>query len=153
MKQPFRQYPQILQKQIILRLASGVAALVMTAFLWLHNGGLELILPVICFAAAMLIGARLLYVRCADKSYVVIRGICTQIDHTGIRRRLKDIYVQEAQFTVRLVRPAIRISSIRVGDPITIYLAEDAPVYEMEGCKAVYHPLAVEKAPIQTEKK
>jgi hypothetical protein len=34
-----------------------------------------------------------------------------------------------------------------------IYLADNAPVYEMEGCKVVYHPLAVEKAPIQTGKK
>lgn len=153
MKQAFSQYPQILQKQIIIRLAAGIAALVATFFLWLYKGGLELMLPCICFAAVMLIGAMLLYIRCEEKSYVVIRGICKQIDHTGIRRRLKDIYVQDEQFTVRLVRPAMRIRSIKVGDHIAIYLAENAPVYEMEGCKVVYHPLAVEKVYVQTDKK
>ena len=148
----FREYPPILQKQILIRLAAGIAAYMMILIMWLCNGGLDLMLPFICFGTVFLINAVQLYARCEVKGYVVIRGICTQVDRTGFRRRLKDIYVQEEQFTVRIVRPAMWISSIHVGDSIMIYLAGNAPVYEMEGCKVVYHPLAMEKAPIQTEK-
>ena len=148
----FRKYPPILQKQILIRLAAGIAAYMILPIIWLCKGGLELMLPFICFGTVFLISAVQLYTRCEEKGYVVIRGICTQVDRTGLRRRLKDIYVQEEQFTVRIVRPAMWIRSIHVGDSIMIYLADNAPVYEMAGCKVVYHPLAVEKAPIQTEK-
>ena len=105
----FRRYPPILQKQILIRLAAGIAAYMMPPIIWLCNVGLELMLPFICFGTVFLIGAVQLYARCEEKGYVVIRGICTQVDRTGFRRRLKDIYVQEEQFTVRIVRPAMWI--------------------------------------------
>ena len=69
----------------------------------------------------------------------------TEIEKTGLRRKVKDIYVKEDQFTVRIVRPSIKLRSLNVGDRITIYLADNAPVYEMDGCKVICNTLAVEK--------
>ena len=145
MKDKFRQFPKVLQKQILIRLTAGIVSLLMLVIILLYRGGLELMFPCIGFSAVFFISALQLYARCDEKNYVVIRGACTEIEKTGLRRKVKDIYVKEDQFTVRIVRPPMKLRSLNVGDRITIYLADNAPVYEMDGCKVICNTLAVEK--------
>ena len=145
MKDKFRQFPQVLQKQILIRLTAGLISLMMLVIILLYRGGLELMFPCIGFSSVFFISALQLYARCDEKNYVVIKGICTEIEKTGLRRKVKDIYVKEDQFTVRIVRPSMKLRSLNVGDRITIYLADNAPVYEMDGCKVICNTLAVEK--------
>lgn len=145
MKDKFRQFPKVLQKQILIRLTAGIVSLLMLVIILLYRGGFELMFPCIGFSAVFFISALQLYARCDEKNYVVIRGTCTEIEKTGLRRKVKDIYVKEDQFTVRIVRPTMKLRSLNVGDRITIYLADNAPVYEMDGCKVICNTLAVEK--------
>lgn len=145
MKDKFRQFPQVLQKQILIRLTAGIVSLLMLVIILLYRGGIELMFPCIGFSSVFFISALQLYARCDEKNYVVIKGICTEIEKTGLRRKVKDIYVKEDQFTVRIVRPSMKLRSLNVGDRITIYLADNAPVYEMDGCKVICNTLAVEK--------
>lgn len=145
MKDKFRQFPQVLQKQILIRLTAGIVSLLMLVIILLYRGGLELMFPCIGFSSVFFISALQLYARCDEKNYVVIKGTCMEIEKTGLRRKVKDIYVKEDQFTVRIVRPSMKLRSLNVGDRITIYLADNAPVYEMDGCKVICNTLAVEK--------
>ena len=145
MKDKFRQFPQVLQKQILIRLTAGIVSLLMLVIILLYRGGLELMFPCIGFSSVFFISALQLYARCDEKNYVVIKGTCMEIEKTGLRRKVKDIYVKENQFTVRIVRPSMKLRSLNVGDRITIYLADNAPVYEMDGCKVICNTLAVEK--------
>ena len=145
MKEKFRQFPQVLQKQILVRFTAGVVMLVMMVLILLYRGGFELTAPCIGFAVIFFMGALQLYVRCDEKNYVIIKGICTEIERSGIRRKVKDIFVKEDQYTVRIVRPAMKLRSLNVGDRLTIYLADNTPVYEMDGCKVICNTLAVEK--------
>ena len=145
MKDKFRQFPQVLQKQILIRLTAGIVSLLMLVIILLYRGGIELMVPCIGFSSVFFISALQLYARCDEKNYVVIKGTCTEIEKTGLRRKVKDIYVKEDQFTVRIVRPSMKLRSLNVGDRITIYLADNAPVYEMDGCKVICNTLAVEK--------
>ena len=145
MKDKFRQFPQVLQKQILIRLTAGIVSLLMLVIILLYRGGLELMFPCIGFSSIFFISALQLYARCDEKNYVVIKGTCMEIEKTGLRRKVKDIYVKEDQFTVRIVRPSMKLRSLNVGDRITIYLADNAPVYEMDGCKVICNTLAVEK--------
>ena len=117
----------------------------MLVIILLYRGSLELMFPCIGFSAVFFISALQLYARCDEKNYVVIRGTCTEIEKTGLRRKVKDIYVKEDQFTVRIVRPSMKLRSLNVGDRITIYWADNAPVYEMDGCKVICNTLGVEK--------
>ena len=145
MKDKFRQFPKVLQKQILIRLTAGIVSLLMLVIILLYRGGIELMFPCIGFSSVFFISALQLYARCDEKNYVVIKGTCTEIEKTGLRRKVKDIYVKEDQFTVRIVRPTMKLRSLNVGDRITIYLADNAPVYEMDGCKVICNTLAVEK--------
>ena len=145
MKDKFRQFPLVLQKQILIRLTAGIVSLLMLVIILLYRGGLELMFPCIGFSSVFFISALQMYARYDEKNYVVIKGICTEIEKTGLRRKVKDIYVKEDQFTVRIVRPSMKLRSLNVGDRITIYLADNAPVYEMDGCKVICNTLAVEK--------
>lgn len=145
MKEAFRQFPQQLQKQILIRAAAGCTLLAMLVLIWAYHGELEMMVPCIVFAAVFFLNALELYGRCSERGYVVIIGTCTQVDRTGFRRRVKDIYVQEDQYTIRIVRPAWGTRPINAGDRVRIYLVEHTPVYEMDGCKVICNTLAVEK--------
>lgn len=145
MKDKFRQFPQVLQKQILIQLTAGIVSLLMLVIILQYRGGIELMFPCIGFSSIFFISTLQLYARCDEKNYVVIKGTCTEIEKTGLRRKVKDIYVKEDQFTVRIVRPSMKLRSLNVGDRITIYLADNAPVYEMDGCKVICNTLAVEK--------
>ena len=94
MKDKFRQFPKVLQKQILIRLTAGIVSLLMLVIILLYRGGLELMFPCIGFSAVFFISALQLYSRCDEKNYVVIKGTCTEIEKTGLRRKVKDIYVK-----------------------------------------------------------
>ena len=145
MQAKFKQFPQVLQKQILIRITAGFIALLMLIIIFAYRGSLELMFPCIGFSALFFISALLLYIRCDEGRYVVIQGICTEIDKTGIRRKVKDIYIKGDQFTIRIARPTMKLRNLNVGDRITIYLTDNTPVYEMDGCKVVCNTLAVEK--------
>lgn len=145
MKDKFNQFPKALQKQVLIRLTASAVSMLMLVLILLYRGGFELVLPCVGFAAVFLISAFQLYVRCEENEYVVLHGVCTEIERTGLRRRVKDIYVKENEHTVRLVRPTMKLRALNVGDKITIYLADNAPVYDMDGCKVICNTLAVEK--------
>ena len=145
MKESFRQFPQALQKQILVWTAVGCILLAVLVLIWVYHGGLELMVPCAVFSAVFFLNALELYGRCSERGYVVIIGTCTQVDRTGFRRRVKDIYVQEDQYAIRIVRPAWGTRPINAGDRVRIYLAGHTPVYEMDGCKVICNTLAVEK--------
>ena len=145
MQAKFKQFPQVLQKQILIRITAGFIALLMLIIIFAYRGGLQLMFPCIGFSATFFTSALLLYIRCDEGRYVVIQGICTEIDKTGIRRKVKDIYIKGDQFTIRIARPTMKLRNLNVGDRITIYLTDNTPVYEMDGCKVVCNTLAVEK--------
>ena len=145
MKETFSKFPQVLQKQILIRITAGIVSILMLVLILLYSSSFELVFPCVGFAVMFFISALQLYVRCDERNYVVIRGVCAEIERTGLRRRVKDIYVKDEEFTVRLVRPTMKLRALNIGDRITIYLTDDAPVYEMDGCKVICSALAVEK--------
>ena len=101
MKNKFRQFPQVLQKQILIRLTAGIISLLMLVIILLYRGGIELMFPCIGFSSVFFISALHLFARCDEKNYVVIKGTCTEIEKTGLRRKVKDIYVKDPSRKVR----------------------------------------------------
>lgn len=104
MKDKFRQFPQVLQKQILIRLTAGIVSLLMLVIILLYRGGIELMFPCIGFSSIFFISALQLYARCDEKNYVVIKGTCTEIEKTGLRRKVKDIYVKESRILMLHIR-------------------------------------------------
>ena len=115
MKEKFMQIPQALRKQIWLRCGGAGMGAAMLLMVLIYSTDWRFMVPCAVAAILCLANAALLYFRCVDGRYVMITGVCTEIERTGIRKRIKAIYMQSGDHTIRVVgiKP---IRNLAVGD-------------------------------------
>ena len=139
MKERFRNIPAPLQKQILQRafgMAIGIAIMIFAG-----KEDIVLLLPGIAALLMFLVSACSLTIRCLDGNYLILRGQCFQIERSFVRKNIKAIYLKVQNHTVKLRCQLPR--RIAVGDQLTIYISNDAPVYEEDGCQVLFHILAI----------
>lgn len=152
MKEKFLSIPKVLQKQILLRLGGAVAGIAMLFIVLAYRGDWRFLIPcmaisILCFGTAVS-----LYDRCLQGKFITVTGICSEIEWSSLRRRLKTLYLHNDRHSIKLVGVR-RIRNLAVGDFVTVYMADDAAVYEVDGYQVVCNYLAVEKgAKVQREK-
>lgn len=143
MKEKFKGLPAALQKQIILRLAACALSLLLFVVMLAVYRDLYQCLPFVVFCLFFGAFGALLLFRAADGKFVVVDGQCNKVERTAIRKRPKTIYFVSEPHSVKLpVRH--RIKNIEAGDSVTVYVSENAPVYQEEGCQILSGYLAIE---------
>ena len=146
MKEKFLSIPEILRKQILLRLGGAGVGLSMMFIVLAYRGDWRFLIPCIALTLFCFAVSASLYDRCLQGKYVVVEGTCTEIERTPLRRRIKALYLRNEQHNVKLVGVR-RIKNLIVGDSVTVYVADDAAVYEIDGYQVVCNYLALEKSP------
>lgn len=139
MKERFRNIPAPLQKQIFFRgsgMMIGIAIMIFAG-----RGGIVLLLPGIAILLMFLVSACSLAIRCFEGKYLILKGQCLQIERSFVRKNIKAIYLKVQNHTVKLRCQIPR--RIAVGDQLIIYISNDAPVYEEDGCQVLFHILAI----------
>ena len=151
MKEKFMQIPQALRKQIWLRCGGAGMGAAMLLMVLIYSTDWRVMVPCAVAAALCIASAALLYYRCIQGRYVEICGVCTEIERSGIRKRIKAIYLQTPEHTIRVVgiKP---IRNLSVGDSLTLYVADNTAVYSMEGCSVICSYIAMIKT-LPTQKK
>ena len=151
MKEKFMQIPQTLRKQIWLRCGGAGMGAAMLLMVLIYSTDWRFMVPCAVAAVLCLVSAALLYYRCIQGRYVEICGICTEIERSGIRKRIKAIYLQTSEYTIRVVgiKP---IRNLSVGDTLTLYVADNTAVYSMDGCSVICSYIAMVKT-LPTQKK
>ena len=145
MAEKFKQIPVPLQKQILIRLAGSSLGLAMLVLILAYRGSWQLMLPGMAIFLAFTVNAWLLFRKSADGNYVVIRGECIEIERTGIRKKIKAVYILSEDHCIRIVTQLQRIRKLSVGVILTVYLAENAPVYDHDGCLVIFNVIAAGK--------
>ena len=151
MKEKFIQIPQALRKQIWLRCGGAGMGAAMLLMVLIYSTDWRFMVPCAVAAVLCIASAALLYYRCIQGRYVEIFGVCTEIERSGIRKRIKAIYLQTPEHTIRVVgiKP---IRNLSVGDSLTLYVADNTAVYSMEGCSVICSYIAMIKT-LPTQKK
>ena len=151
MKEKFMQIPAPLRRQILLRCAGAGLGVAMFLIVLIYSTDWRFMVPCAAAAVFCLSSAALLFDRCIRGKYVVITDICTEIDRTSIRKRIKAIYLQTEEHQVKLVgvRP---IRNLVVGDTLNLFVAESTPVYNMDGCNVICSYITLSKT-LPTAKK
>lgn len=145
MAEVFKKIPSALKKQILIRLAGSGLGIVMLILILSYRGSWQLIIPGIAIFLAFFTSAALLFIKCAAESYVVIHGECIEIEKTGLRKRIKAVYIQQDCRRVKVMNQVQRLRNLNVGDKLAIYMSESAPVYDHDGCYVVFNVIAVGK--------
>ena len=145
MAEQFKQIPSPLQKQILIRLAGSGLGIVMLILILAYRGSWQLLLPGITIFLAFAVNAWQLFHKCVQGAYVVFHGQCIEIERTGIRKKIKAVYIQSEDRCIRIVTQLQKIRRLSVSDKLTVYLAENTPVYDHDGCLVIFQIIAAGK--------
>ena len=107
-------------------------------------------IPCAALVIVSLSGAASLYDRCRQKRYVTIEAACTEINRMPFRRRIKSLYLRSEQYTIKLVGVR-KIRGLAVGDTMTLYVSDNAAIYEMDGSMVLCSYLALSKVQQQKD--
>lgn len=144
MKKAFLEIPRPLQKQILLRLLGAVLGLFLLILFLIVYKDWRFWIPCVILTVMCLASAGTLFFRCVLGKHVVVEGICTDIDKSLIRKRVKAIYIRNDQFSIKIVN-AKRIRNLSIGDTVTVYVADNSAVYDVDGVKVICYYLAMTK--------
>jgi len=143
MKNAFKQIPEPLQKQILLRLGGGIAMLIITmAFLY---STLDFFSVLDCTAIVLLclISSISLFRRAIIGDYVVISGECQQVTLTAVRKRTKMITLKTDDGKTLQVMIKQRLKKVATGSRVILYVAANMPVYEKGDALLLHSYLAI----------
>ena len=144
MKEKFLRIPAPLRRQILIRASGCGLGVSMLLMLVACGGSWKFLIPCIVLSVICLESAAALFDRCDRKNYVVITGICTEIEKTPFRRRTKAVYLRSNPHTIRVVCVGNQ-RSLYIGDTIAVYVSDNTAVYDVDGCKVICTYLALEK--------
>ena len=133
MKGKFKQVPEALQKQIIIRFAAATLFSLLFVILPAVSGDAYLYIPCLLFAVSLFANAALLQYNCLSGHFISVSGVCTHIEATPFRKRIKRITLKlddNKQLTISVRR---QLKRLQVGDNVIVYLSEKAPVYTRDG--------------------
>ena len=145
MKERFQTIPGILRRQILIRFAGSGLGIGMVLLVLIYRGSPRYLIPGFAIVLIFLTGAVTLMDRCVDGRYVIIKGICEQIEYTGLRKRPKSLQIRHNDKTVRIMGHLHKLRSLRPGDQLEVYLADSAPVYEHDGEYLITQIMAIRK--------
>ncbi len=145
-KEEFQEIPLALKNQILLRAGAGTLCLFLLLVIAIVYQDIYLCLSFILFGGVFIISGLLLFRRSVRGAYVVLSGACQRIEQTAIRRRTKVIYFTVSPHTVR-VNLKRWVKDLAEGDGIVLYVADNTPVYEKDGCQVLngYWALEIRK--------
>ena len=144
MRDKFLQLPQPIQKQILLRCVGTGLGVLMLILVIAYGGDWRFLLPCVAVIGVSIISAGALFHRCTHNRYVVILGHCTEIERITLRKRIKSLYLQTEDHSVRIVGVK-QIRNLAIGDLLRIYVADNTAVYDVDGCKVICNYITMTK--------
>lgn len=144
MKEKFLSIPEVMRKQILLRLGGSGVGIAMLLIVLAYEGDWRFLIPCIALSILCFGATAALYDRCLQGKFVVVTGTCSEIERVPLRRRIKALYLRNELHNIKLVGVR-RIKNLVIGDSVTVYIADDSAVYEIDGYQVVCNYLAIEK--------
>ena len=148
MKEKFLKIPSVLQKQLLIWFLGGTLSMIilMTSCFFIPDW--NLIVPCILFAVACLVSGWVLWEKCVYHKYVVIEGTCTGIERFRFHRYIRAIQILSDDHDIEIVAPGA-IKYLAIGDAVSVFVAENVPIYETDGRMVICSILAVTKGTIR----
>lgn len=143
MKGKFKQLPETMKKQILLRSATSFLFIMLFVIVLVNYGDIYLYLPCLLFAGFLILNAGLLYYNSINGKFISVRGVCEIIEVTGIRKRIKSVTLKLDEGTLKILVKS-RLKHLTVGDTVIVYLSDKTPVYDDNGSHLICNYYALE---------
>ena len=103
MKEKFMALPEALQKQLIIRFGAGSVFLILTILILVLYKDVYLLIPCLVFAAFFYVNGIYVWHTVTGNRYIILEGLCSSVDKTPLRKRVKNIYLETEAGTVKIV--------------------------------------------------
>lgn len=147
MKQSLNQIPGPLRKVILFRFITCGVALLMLCWVLLILRDWKFAIPCLAVAIVFFVAGLQLLADCTENNYITLKGVCSEVERTGLRKRIKSICIKCGELSVRFPNPDCYSKTLKTGDYLEIYVSCSAPVYEMDGYQVICNTLAIGKLP------
>lgn len=146
MRDKFKQLPEVLQRQVLIRFVGGIVFLFLFIVIQICFAGIYFSLPCLLFGSVMIVNGGWLLYNSLQGNYLCVQGVCEQIEITSIRKRVKSICIRidKNMLQVPVKRKA---KGITQGDTVVLYLSDKTPVYEKDDGYMIcsYYALEIKK--------
>ena len=141
-RESFRTFPAVLQHQILLRCGLTLGGLAAFGLFWALSSAFWFGAPFLLLALWMGGSAVQTFLTVFHGKYACVHAICKQVVTTAILKRPKALILSTEKGDLRL-RIQQRIRKPEVGEVFTVYLADNAMLYESEDGFVVSSYLAI----------
>lgn len=142
MKELFASCPPALRWEIWGRIGLGIAALPVFLVAWFFSRSLSLALPMLAIAVFLTLNGLMILAGFQYGTVITAVGICTGVERHRFRSTAKFIQLDVDGKAVE-IHLRNRLHRIQTGDTVTVYLPENAPVYERQGAHIIYSYYAI----------
>lgn len=138
--------PDILKKQMALRAGTAMIAFFLFFITVILADDLILALPCMLFGIFMIVKGTILFYNCIAGNYLEINGVCTDVEKTGFRKKIKALTIKAED---KLLKLSIHYSlkNVSIGDNITVYMSKKTQLYYKDGSYIAgdFYAVSVEK--------
>lgn len=132
MKELYLKLPTVLKKQIIIHASVAILAIILFFVVVFCFSDMILALPCLLLSVFMIVKTAILFYNCIAGLYIAVTGVCTRIETTGLRKRIKAVTISAEEKNLKIPIHH-RLKNIGKDDTVTVYLSKTAPLYYSNG--------------------
>lgn len=140
----FKDFPEPLQKKLLMQIGLSIISIMLFFVLWLTVKNIQVALPGLLLFVFFGVSAFTLFIKVASKSYIVISGLCKSVNLTAIKRHTKSIMFEADGKTIKIMIRQ-RLRKISQGMMLDIYVSKNTPIYETGSGLLLQTYLAIEE--------
>ena len=144
MRDKFKELPEVLQRQVIYRVAAGGLSMLLCLIVLILHHSFYLCLSFVFFAVVFCCSGLFLFLRVVSGKYVSIEGRCSRIDKSFLRKRTNTIFFEADPHKIKL-HLRQNLKNISTGDDIVVYVLDNTSVYQEEGYEVLGGYIAIER--------
>lgn len=124
--------PALLKKRIATNFLIATIAILLFFIMIFCFSDVVLALPCLILSVLLIVKTAILFYNCIAGNYLEIKGVCSEVEKTPFRRRVKSITVKAEDKKLKL-NAHCSIKNIGIGDAITVYISQKSPLYYKNG--------------------
>ena len=132
MKELYLNMPRILKKHVIVHTGIALTALILFFIVIFCSADIILALPCFFLSALMIVKNVILFYNYIMGNYIEIKGVCSEVGRTSVRKRIKSITIK-AEDKKLCLNIHNNIKNISAGDALSVYISKRAPLYYNDG--------------------
>ena len=132
LKELYMKLPLLLKRRVAINCLIAMLAIILFFIVIFCFSDVVLALPCLILSVLLIVKTAILFYNCIAGNFLEIKGVCSDVEKTPFRRRVKSITLKAEDKKLKL-NAHYSIKNISVGDNMTVYISKRTPLYNQNG--------------------